>query len=71
MFIVEVDKMLISLNDFNSILNLAKLASVKVSINFRYFVAIDVPEDLLNENRKWLDFKKGSIRDDTIGILLN
>lgn len=48
---VDTDEIAIDLDDFESILNLAKLHRVKVTIN------IANGSNALNGNRKWLEVK--------------
>lgn len=55
----------INSDDYESILNLAKSRCVKVTIYTKYGT-IDVPTDLLEVNRKWLNVKIGVLNGDTI-----
>lgn len=54
-----LDRTTIDLDDYTSLLNLAKVHDVKVKIYFGSNATIDVPTELMEKNRKWLFVKFG------------
>lgn len=50
-----MEDLIMDLDEYNSILNLAKQVRVKVIIKISADGAINVPSELLEKNRRWLD----------------